>query len=298
MLAVVLLSASACSSGGSTSTDTTPKTGDKSSSTNGTPSKPGKLKKVSAKQGIKNVIVKTAAGAKVSLSSESPGHEVMEQTYDPKAKSWSQPTSVFKDDARFCHAIKMKSSDSLIAATVSCSISAQDKNGSQSSYVLASTDGKTWKRMDFAGVAGKPSLSPNGKFVSWTAPTGFLLWTPTGTFTTVKYTQDDKAPSIGVTQDDGSILIIKATAQKHGYCVVSFASASAKAPTVKPVNSTLPLADHPKCVASSAKMQGTRVIANFQQTEITKDNGKKTTKTTTFAYAFGKIASGHWIVKQ
>lgn len=40
------------------------------------------------------------------------------------------------------------------------------------------------------------------------------------------------------------------------------------------------------------------VIANFTQTDVSKDDGKKTEKTTTFAYAFCMTADGRWIVKQ
>jgi hypothetical protein len=297
MLAAALLTVAGCSSGGSDTPDKTPSSGGKSSSTNGTKTKPVKLHKVSSKDGIKNVFAKMSSGTKISLYAEGAGHEVMEQIYDPEAKSWSKPTSVFDDENRFCHSIKMKNSDSLIAATVTCSISAQDKNGTQSSYVLASTDGKSWKRLDLDGVSGKPSLSPNGKFVAWTAPSSFLLWNPAGTFTTVKYQQSADAPAVAVMQDDGSLLIIKGTGEKHGFCVISFQTASAKAPAVKAINSTVPKPDHPHCVATSAKVQGTRVVANFQQTETTKDdNGKKVTKRTTFAYALKKDSSGHWIV--
>src|SRR4051812_32719003 len=122
------------------------KTGDKSTSTTSTTKAPDtKLDKLTGKDDIKNVLLKTATG-KISLAAKAPGHELMEQIYDSAAKTWSAPTSVYKDDTRFCHAIKAKSVGGTIAVSVRCSISAQDTNGTQSSYVLGSTDGKTWKR--------------------------------------------------------------------------------------------------------------------------------------------------------
>jgi hypothetical protein len=297
VLAAVLVSVAACSSGGGSSDPTTPGNGGTSSQgTTDTPAKT-KLKKETGKGGIKNVFTKTSSGSKISLSAASPGHEVMEQIYDADTKTWSEPTSVFKDDTRFCHSIKLKSTGDIIAATVTCSISAQDKNGTQKSYVLASTDGTSWKRMDLIGAEGKPSLSPTGKYVAWTASSGFLLWNPTGGFTPVKYDQSSATPAIGVMRDDGSLVIIKALPQRHGNCIISFQGASGKAPTVKAINSTLPQPDHAKCVATSAHIQGAQIIANFTQTDTTKVNGKKVTKTTTFAYAFGRAADGHWIIK-
>lgn len=296
MLAAVIASASACSSGGSTPApgDTSSKGPTGTGGTTGT----SKLHKETGKGAIKNVFAKTPDGAKLSLSAASPGHEIMEQIYNANAKTWSAPTSVFKDDTRYCHAIKLKSGDSVVAATVACSISAQDVSGTQSSFVLVSTDGKTWKRADLTGAAGKPSVSPNGKYVSWTSPTSFLLWNSTASFTTAKYAQSSAAPTVGVAQDDGTVLLIKATANKNKSCTISFASLSAKAPTSKPINATLPQPNLPKCVAATAKMQGADVIANFQSTSTTKDStGKKVTKTTTHAFDFHKLSSGKWIIK-
>ncbi len=295
MLAALIASASACSSGGST-----PTPGDTSKGTTGTGGTTGttsKLHKESGKGAIKNVFTKTPGGAKLSLYAASPGHEIMEQIYDADTKTWSAPTSVFKDETRFCHSNKLKSSDSVMAATVACSISAKDVNGTQSSYVLVSTDGKTWQRADLTGAAGKPSISPNSKFVSWSSPTSFLLWNTTGKFVTAKYTQTDTAPTVGVAQDDGSVLLIKAIETKNKTCTISFQSISAKAPTPKAINSTLPQPDHPRCVVTSAKMQSGDVIANFDSTSTSKATGKKVTKTTTFAYAFHTLADGKWIIK-
>src|SRR6476620_1478968 len=163
LLAVALLTVSACSSGRETPTsgDTSPDKTDKTT-TKSTAGPSDKLVKLKGKDDIKNVIVKTDGGANISLSAKSPGHEVMQQVYDPDAKTWSAPTSVFKDDTRFCHSIKVKHEGTTIAATVKCSISAKDTAGTQSSYVLASSDGKTWKRMDLPGADGKPILSPLG----------------------------------------------------------------------------------------------------------------------------------------
>jgi hypothetical protein len=296
VLAVSFLAVAACGGSANTPSKTPGSSGGKSSGSTTSPKKT-KLDKVSGKGAIKNVFTKTSSGDKISLFAKSPGHEVMEQTYDSNTKSWSAPTSIFKDDTRFCHAIKLKSKDSLIAATVSCSISAQDKTGTQSSYVLASTDGKTWKRVDLTGASGKPDVSPGGKYVAWTSPTGFLLWSPATQFKTVKYTQSQSAPAIGVMQDDGSLTIIKATPQKHGFCVISFQSASVKAPAVKAGNSTRPIPNHPQCMASSAKLQGTEIVGNFQQTVTTKVNDKKQKKTSIFSDAFRKLPNGSWIVK-
>jgi hypothetical protein len=297
MLAVALLTVAACSGG-----DDSPSSGDTSptkTDTKGTDSPSTKLVKLKGKDDVKNVIVKTDAGGKFSLSAKAPGHEVMEQTYDPDAKTWSEPTSVFKDDARFCHAIKVKHKGSTYAATVSCSISAKDTSGTQSSYVLGSTDGKTWKRMDLEGANGKPILSPSGNVVAWSSPTSWLLWNAkAGTFKTVKYTQSADSPTVGILQNNGVLLMIKATAGKKDTCTVSFLSASASAPTARPINSTLPQSGHPKCVATSAKLTGSEVIANFDSTSTTKDdNGKKVTKTTTFALAFTKLPTGRWAIK-
>ena len=291
VLAVALLTGTACSSG-----DNSAAPGGKSTDS-GTTGKDTKLKRETGKGDIKNVFAKTPSGAKISLYAASPGHEIMEQIHDPAAKSWSEPTSVYKDVTRFCHSIKVRSRNATIAATVTCSISAQDTSGNQSSYVLGSTDGKTWKRMDLPGATGKPGLSPRGNFVSWTSPTSFLLWNPRASFTTVKYAQSADTPTVGVMQNNGMLLMIKATPGKKDTCTISFQTASAETPTPKPVSSTLPQAGHPKCVATSAKMQGTEVIANFTSTATTKVNGKKETKTTTFAYAFTKLASGRWAIK-
>ncbi|MGI8702778.1 MAG: sialidase family protein [Nocardioidaceae bacterium] len=293
LLAVVLLAASACSSDSST-----PTPGDGSSPGTTGPTGTGKLHKESGKGTIKNVFAKTPAGAKLSLYAASPGHEIMQQTYDADTKTWSPPTSVFKDPTRFCHSIRLKGKGPVLAATVACSISAQDVNGTQSSFVLVSTDGKTWKRADLSGASGKPSISPNGKFVSWSSPEKFLLWSSTGSFVPASYTQSSSAPTVGVTQDDGTVLLIKAMETKNKTCTISFQSISAKAPAPKTINSTLPQPDHPRCVIRSAKMQAADVIANFETTSTTKDkDGKKVTKTTTFAYAFHKLGDGKWIIK-
>lgn len=294
LLALVTFAVSSC--GGSDS----PADDDGSSkNTDGSTTTTNKLHKVTGKDAaIKNVFAKTPSGAKISLYADAPGHEIMQQVYDADAKTWSEPTSVFADDARFCHAMKLKSSGPLLAATVACSISAQDVNGTQSSFVLVSTDAKTWKRADLDGASGKPSISPNGKYVSWSSPAAFMLWNTEGDFVTAKYTQDEDAPTIGVSQDDGTVLLIKAAETKNKTCTISFASVSGKAPAVKAINSTLPQPDHPKCQATTAKMQGADVIANFQSTSTEKDpDGKKVQKTTTFAYAFHKLADGKWIIK-
>lgn len=292
LLAVVSLSATSCSSGSDSSDPTKPSKGTDSTTTS------SKLHKESGKgAGIKNVFAKTPTGAKTSLYAASPGHEIMQQTYDAEAKTWSTPTSVFKDDARFCHTIKLKSSGPLLAATVSCSISAQDTTGGQSSFVLVSTDGKTWKRSDLTDAAGKPSISPNGKYVSWTAPTSFLLWDSTASFTVAKYTQSSDTPTVGVTQDDGTVLLIKGIQNKDKSCTISFATLSAKAPAAKAVNETLPQAGLSKCVAATAKMQAADVLANFETTSTTKDSdGKKVTKTVVHAFLFHKVAD-KWIIK-
>jgi hypothetical protein len=298
MLAVALLTVAACSGGGDS-----PSPGDNSptkTGTKGTTAPSTKLVKVSGKDDIKNVIVKTDdTGTKISLSAKAPGHELMEQTYNPTAKTWSAPTSVYKDDARFCHSMKVKHKATTIAVTVSCSISAKDTNGTQSSYVLGSTDGKTWKRMDLNGATGKPILSPTGNVVAWSSPTSWLLWNAkAGTYKSIKYTQSADAPTIGIMQNNGVLLMIKATPGQKDACTVSFLSASASAPTVKTVNATLPQSGHPKCAATSAKLTGTEVIANFNSTSTTKDDsGKKVTKTTTFALAFTRLATGKWAIK-
>ncbi len=298
MLTAVLVTASACSSGSNSPTPGGTSSGDTSGTTGGTPTTT-KLHKETAKGAVKNVFAKTPGGTKLTLYAASPGHEIMEQIYNADAKAWSQPTSVFKDTTRFCHSIKLKSKGPVMAATVMCAISAQDVNGTESSYVLASTDGKTWKRADLSGATGKPSISPNGKFVSWSSPTAFLLWDTTGqNFVTAKYTQSSSAPTVGVRQDDGSLLLIEALPTQNKTCTISFQSVTAKAPTPKAINSTLPQPDHPHCVITSAKMQGSDLIANFVMTTTTKDsNGKKVTKSTTFAYAFQKITGGKWVIK-
>jgi hypothetical protein len=295
-LAVALVGLAGCSSGGSDTPEKTPSTHTKSTGSNspgkGQPTKPDKPTKLqkAGKGGVKNVIKKTDAGLKISLSAPAPGHKIVEQYKASGDKSWSDPATVYEDDSRFCHSIKVKSTGPITAATVQCSISVQDKDGTQTSFVLVSTDGKTWKRLDYKGVSGKPIPSPSGKFVAWSSPASFLLWNPTAGFKTIKYAQDPKSPGIGVMQDDGSLLIIKATSQKHHECVISFQSASARAPVVHTVNSTLPKPDHPRCKAMSAKIQGPRVVANFQQTDQDKNK-------TTFAYAFAKGPDGHWVVR-
>jgi hypothetical protein len=295
VLAVVFLGAVACSSG---SPSKQPGTGGQSNhhNTNGGTSK---LKRVKGNGGIKNVFAKTSSGDKVSLYAAAPGHEVMEQILNTSTKSWSAPISVFKDDTRFCHRIKLKSKGPVLAATVVCSISAKDVNGAQSSYVLASTDGKTWKRADLPGASGKPSVSPSGRYVAWTSPLSFLLWSPTGgAFTTVKYTQSATTPAVGAMQDDGTLLIIKATSEKHGFCVISFQQASAQSPTPRAIDSTDPQPDHPHCMITSAKTQPTGVIANLTQTMLTTVNGKKSVRTTTFAYSLRKLPrNGNWYIK-
>ncbi len=298
MLTVALLTATACSSGGGTPSPGGKSSGKTSSTATGGPAT--KLVRQNGKGDIKNVILKTGEGAKVSLSAHSPGHEVKEQIYDPVAKSWSEPTSVFTDDTRYCHEIKAKARGATIAATVICSISALDVTGTQSSYVLGSTDGgKIWKRMDLDGASGKPIFSIAGNFVAWSSPTSFLMWNPKATFTTVKYTQSEATPTVGVMQNNGVLLMVTATPGKKDTCTISFHNATAAAPLPKFVNATLPQAGHPKCVAISAKMQGSDVIANFHSTSTTKDaSGNKVTKTITFALAFTRLASGKWIVKQ
>lgn len=301
VLAVSLLTAVSCSSGGGSDTPTSP--GKKSTDSTGKSASKApdtKLQHLKGKGDIKNVIVKSSSG-KVSLSAKAPGHEVMEQIFDPTAKTWSAPTSVFKDDTRFCTSIKAKSKGGNIAATVTCSISAQDTNGTQSSYVLGSTDGKTWKRADLDG-AEKPFFSAAGNVVAWAAPTGFLLWNPKATtptvFTTVKYPQSADAPAVGALQNNGVLLIIKATQGSKKTCTISFQTASAAAPTPRLLNATAPFPGHPKCMAVSAKFQGTSIIGNFTMTTTTKDaKGKKVTKTTTFAYEFIRSADGKWMIK-
>ncbi|MEJ7629256.1 MAG: hypothetical protein WKF54_06645 [Nocardioidaceae bacterium] len=290
-LVVALLALAACSSD-----DSSPPPDDKS--TGGTTTAPTKLKRIISKDGIKNVFAKTESGTKISLYAASPGHEIMEQTYDAEAKTWSTPASVFKDDSRFCHEIKLKATNDLVAATVICSISALDTDGTLSSYVLGSTDGTSWKRMDLTGASGKPSISPAGNFVSWESPTRFLLWNPASSFTTVKYTQSADTPTVGVMQNNGTLLLIKATPGQKDTCTISFQTASAKAPTVRPLNSTRPQAGHPQCVAISAKLQGPDVvIANFNSTSTTKVDDKKVTDTTTFALAFARLDTGKWAIK-
>ncbi len=291
VLAATLVTVAACSSGGSSSTTPT----DKSSASSTTTS--SKLVRQKGKDSIGNVFAKTSKGVRVSLSAAAPGHEVMAQLRQPNATTWSPPASVYKDTERFCHTIKLKGTGDILAATVACSVSAQDKRGTTSSYVLASTDGKTWKRSDLSGAKRKPSISPAGRYVSWSAPASFLLWSPSGSFTNVKFTQDPKSPTVGVTQDDGTVLLIKATAGKKKTCTISFQSISAKAPTPKSLGSTLPQADHSRCTAVSAKMQKGDVVANFHSTSSTTVKGKKVTKTTTFAYAFTKLANGKWVIK-
>ena len=290
------LSATSCSS----DSDSPDPGSDSSKGTDGTSSTPaaGKLHKETGKGGIKNVYAKTSSGAKITLYAEAPGHEIMQQTHDEDADTWSAPVSVFKDDTRFCHALKLKAKTEILAATVTCSISARDVNGTQSSYVLASTDAKTWKQANLDGASGKPSISPNGKFVSWRSPAAFLLWNPDGAFVTAKYAQSEATPTLGITQDDGSVLLMKAMETKNKTCTISFSSVSAKAPAPKALNSTLPQADRPHCVATTAKMQGPDLIGTFETTSTEKDkDGKKVQKTDTFAIAFHKLASGNWIIK-
>jgi hypothetical protein len=301
VLAVASLVTVSCSQGGSESPTPGNQTGDKSTSTSTTTKAKApdtKLKKLTGKDDIKNVIVKTATG-KVSLAAKSPGHEVIEQIYDSTAKTWSEPTTVFKDDTRFCHAIKAKSVNGTIAATVRCSISAQDVNGTQSSYVLGSTDGKTWKRSDLVGGGEKAIFSSSGNFVAWPSPKSFLLWNPKlGTFKSVPYAQSESEPAVGVIQNNGVLLILKAVQGKKHSCTISFQTASAAAPTPKALNTTAPLEDRPKCMASSAHFQGTELIANFTMTTTTKDDkGKKVEKTDVFSVAFTRAASGSWIIK-
>jgi hypothetical protein len=298
-LAVAGLVSVSCSSGGG---DETPTPGDKTggtSSTSTTTKAPDtKLQKLTGKDDIKNVVLKTKDG-KVSLSAKAPGHEVKEQIFDASTKKWSEPTTVFKDDARFCHGIKAKVVGGTIAATVRCSISAQDVNGTQSSYVLASTDGKTWKRSDLVGGGAKAIFSTSGNFVAWPSPKSFLLWSPkTGTFKSVPYPQSDSEPAVGVMQNNGVLLILKANQGKKHTCTVSFLTASAAAPTPKPLNTTSPIEDRPKCMADSAHFQGTQLIANFTMTTTTKDDkGKKVEKTDVFAIGFTRTATGSWIIK-
>lgn len=295
--AALLLTVTACSSGGSDE----PSKGDSTTPTKGSgtsTAKTTKLVRVKGNGGISNVIVKLPSGAKVSLSAAAPGHDVKEQMYDPDAKTWSEPTSVFKADTRYCHAIKAKSKETTIAATVTCSISAQDTAGTQSSYVLGSTDGKTWKRSDLDGASGKPIMSPTGKYVAWSTPSQFLIWKPGGEFTHVKYTQDANSPTIGLMQDTGALLMVKATPGKKETCSYVFRQATASAPAWKTVSTTLPQSGHPECVAKSAKLQGGNVIANFEQTVKTKVDGKKSEKTSVYAIAFKKLPSGKWVISQ
>jgi len=303
LLAVALLTVTACSSGGDSPTadNTSPDKTDKTS-TQSTEGPNGKLVKLKGKDDLKNAVIKTDGGGKVSLSAKSPGHELMLQVYNPDTESWGAPTSVFKDDTRFCHSIKVKHERTTIAATVQCSISGKDKEGTQSSYVLASSDGKTWKRMDLPGADGKPILSPLGNVVAWSSPTSFLLWNAkAGTFKAVKYTQDPDSPTVAVLQNNGVLVMVKAAQggdKKSKGCVFSFLTASATAPIAKPVNSTLPQQGHPQCTATSAKLQGAEIIGNFESTTREADSsGKKVTKTTPFAVAFAKLPTGRWIVK-
>ncbi len=300
MFAVALVTVAACSSGGdSPSSDKTSPDKTATKGTDGTTAPSTKLVRLKGKGDIKNVVVKTGAGGKVSLSAKAPGHELMTQVYNPDTKTWSQPTSVYKDDTRFCHSLKVKEQGSTIAATVKCSISAQDTDGTQSSYVLASSDGKTWKRMDLSGADGKPILSSVGNVVAWSSPTSYLLYNAkTGTFKTIKYTQSADSPTVAVMQSNGVLLMVKATQGDKKSCTFSFLSASASAPTPKPINSTLPQDGHPKCVATSAKLQGSNIIANFDSTTTSKDDkGKKLSKTTTFAVEFERLPTGKWAIK-
>lgn len=293
-LAVALVTAS-CSSGGGDDPTAPDKSGEKTTST----TKPSetKLVKLSGKDDIKNVYVKTDTG-KISLSAKAPGHEVMEQIYDSTAKTWSAPTSVYRDDTRFCHSIKAKKTGGTIAASVRCSISAQDTNGTQSSYVLGSTDGKTWKRSDLSGGGEKAVFSTTGNFVAWPSPKSFLLWNPkVGTFKSVPYAQDESEPGIGVVQNNGVLLILKAVEGKKHACSISFQTASASAPTPKALNTTAPIADRPKCMAASAHFQGAELIANFTMTTTTKTDKGKVEKTEVFSIAFTRTAAGSWIIK-
>jgi hypothetical protein len=301
-LAVGALSLTSCSSGGST-----PSSGDHSSDTPGGSTSTNStttLKKVKVKKGkskgasagVANQIVTLASGAKISLSAPAPGHSVLAQVEQPKATGWSKPATVFKDTNRFCHAIKMVQAGGVAAATVSCSLTSQDAAGTQESYVLATTDGITWKRADLSGADDKPSISATGKFVAFESPSSFVIWSPTGTFHPVHYTQDDSAPTIGLMQDTGVLLLVKALADKKD-CVVSFQTVTSTATTPHTINSTLPQSDHPKCAISNAAFRGTDIVANLTMTEKVETAGKKSYQTTTFAWEFDRESDGHWVIK-
>ena len=139
--------------------------------------------------------------------------------------------------------------------------------------------------------AGSRSCPRSDNVVAWSSPTSFLLWNAkAGTFKSVKYTQAADAPTVAVMQNNGVLLMVKATPGDKKTCTFSILTASAAAPTAKLVNSTLPQTGHPKCEATSAKLSGADIIANFESTTTTDDSkGKKVTKTTPFAVAFTKL---------
>lgn len=296
VLAAASLALAGCSSGGQTpseglGTTTSPHSG-------GSTGKSGKqqLVKQTGKHAIKNVITKLASGNKVSLSAPAPGHAIMAQVYDASTKTWSKPTTVYKDDTHFCHKVSARAEGGVIAATVQCGLSTQDRLGTALSYVLVSSGGQTWKRAAMKGAKGKPIVSPGGKYVAWSSPASYLLWSPGGEFKTVPFTQSDEAPAAAVLQDTGTLLIVTTTSKKKN-CTITIHSATPTALTPKVVDSTLPQSGYPACEPTSALFQGTLMIVNFTTTQTTKDNGKKSTKTTPFAFSFHKIADGKWVIK-
>ena len=300
VLASALLTVTACSSGDDSPSagDTSPDKTDKTDTTDAG-GDTQKLVKVKGKDDIKNVIVKTSTGTKISLSAKAPGHELMQQTYNPDTSVWSAPTAVFKDDTRFCHGISVRKAEDTIAATVRCSISAKDVDGTQVSYALVTSDGKTWKRMDLAGATGKPIMSPVGNVVAWSSPTSYLLWNAgAGTFKTVKYAQSEDEPTVAVLQGNGVLLMLKASEGDKKTCVFSFRSSTFASPTAKLINSTLPQDGHPKCQAIGVRLQGDELIGDFNSTSSTENaQGKKETKTSVFSVAFAKLPTGKWAIK-
>lgn len=296
---LVSVSVAACSSGSPSSTGST--------NTSKTPTSPGstdatgKLKKVKKGKGVQNQYATLASGAKISLSSPQPGHAIVAQVEAPNAKTWSKPVTVFQDASRFCHSIKVSAGGGVAAATIACGLTSQETDGTETSFVLATTNGTTWKRADLKGAESKPLVSPTGKFAAWQGPTSFLIWSPTpGTFHTIHATQSTTTPTDAVLFDTGQLLLVKAAPSGKNDCVVTFASATIAAPTLHTVNSTLPQADKPKCalVSLSFKPNSPDLLANLTTQARVDVNGKKVTKTTTFAWQFAKNSAGHWFISQ
>lgn len=293
---VAFVSLTACSS----SSPSTDKTTTKTPGTPGSTADTAKLKKIKKGKGIQNQYATLASGAKISLSAASPGHDVVAQVRAKGDKKWSKPVTVFSDDNRFCHAIRVSSAGGIAAATVTCGLTAQESNGTETSYVLATTDGTTWKRADLKGAETKPLLSPTGKYAAWQGPESFLIWSPTpGTFKSIHVTQSADSPTGAVLFDTGSLLLVKAAPSGKKDCIVTFQTASVTAPTLHTINSTLPQSDKPKCamVNVSFKPSSPDLLANLTTQSRVVVNGKKVTKTTTFAWEFAKNTDGHWYIK-